>query len=358
MRIAAPSIVGTGLFALDVVVRLDGSVAAPSLGGSAGNVLSILGSLGWTAAPVGTIGDDPAASTICSDFQRAGADTRFLRRSLSRNTPVIYQHQLRSSGESSGPTHRFTFTCPDCGTRRRPVWEDEPTLTSFQAELPSATVFYLDRPTRMGVLLAEDYAQRGAMVVFEPSDVGDDRELFARALRSAHVVKYADERIGHLEAFGLRAGAVEIQTRGPKGLRFRAQSLSPHWTHLGAYELPYVHDTAGAGDWCTAGFIFALFSDRAASPLAEGETLARALAFGQALAALNCLTEGARGLLAAWPAARIIRSAHELSESVGRNPQGSACHLDTLVRGLAHDVQQATREHSSSSNGLYCCSAP
>ncbi|AMV44338.1 hypothetical protein [Paraburkholderia caribensis] len=304
-------IVGAGLFALDVIVDTNGAFVQSALGGSAGNVLSILAALGWRASPIGTLGDDSAACKVCDDFDAVGADLRFMTRSADRFTPVIYQHQLPS--HESG-THRFSFACPICGERRRPQWDDVFAPGWNSAILPSANVFFLDRPTQLGVTLAEHYATAGAIVVFEPSAVGDDPELFRRALRLAHIVKYAHDRLSDLDGFDTSNLAVEIQTCGPQGLRYRIPSLNVGWMMLGAYELPHIRDTAGAGDWCTAGLIYELLQLTVGDVLSIDEDIVtRALAFGQALSSLNCLTEGARGLLAAWSPEKIIHAARQLS---------------------------------------------
>lgn len=357
MRTAAPTIAGTGLFALDIVLRLDGSAAPPRLGGSAGNVLAILGALGWSSTPVGLLGSDSAADAICRDFARIGADTRWLLRSSDHATPVIFQHQLDTARDRSGATHSFTFACPACGTRRRPQWGDEAAISRGDALLPTPRVFYLDRPTPLGVDLAERYAREGAVVVFEPSATGDDVGLFARALRAARIVKYADERLSDLSVFDLHPGAVEIQTRGADGLRFRVLTDRPEWTHLSAYRLPAVHDTAGAGDWCTAGLLYELFSRPVAPNWMDTQSLARGLAFGQVLAALNCMTEGARGLLAAWAPDRIVDAAQRLSAA--RNPaQEEALPLhDAQLRDIADDVSRSGRSSTSYDDGFYCCTA-
>jgi fructokinase len=357
--VTAPTIAGTGLFALDVILRLDGSTASPRLGGSAGNVLAILGAFGWSAAPVGMLGDDPAAEMICRDFSLVGADTKWLRRSSTRTTPVIFQHQLKSGSDHVGATHRFTFACPSCGTRRRPLWEDDgESALSGQGAPPPASVFYLDRPTRLGVRLAEHYARQGATVVFEPSAVGEDEDLFARAMRVARIVKYADERLPGLGGFELRPGSVEIQTRGADGLRFRTLADRPAWTELGAYRLPRVHDTAGAGDWCTAGLLFELFGHQSASRRIDTEMLARGLAFGQVLATLNCVTEGARGLLAAWTPERIVRAARELADVRLRSTPGAMPVHDTELQDLANDVSRSARSNGSDADSFYCCATP
>lgn len=350
MRIPERSIAGTGLFALDVILRLDGSAASPALGGSAGNVLAILGALGWASTPVGVIGDDAAARTILGDFERVGADVRHLRRSCKGSTPVVFQHQL----QSADATHRFSFACPACGTRRRPWWDEEHWLADHAETLPAARVFYLDRPTHLGVKLAERYARQGTVVVFEPSAVGDDAELFARAVKTAGIVKYSDERLDGLKSFDLSPGAVEIQTRGAQGLRFRISQAQRSWSYLSAFRMPYVHDTAGAGDWCTAGLLFEMFSP--SNTLSNSEAmLARGLAFGQALSTLNCMTEGARGLLATWSADRIVQTAHELANQRLQAGSESGHHHEYHLSELADDIGQQARSGSSRANGFDCC---
>jgi fructokinase len=194
--------------------------------------------------------------------------------------------------------------------------------------------------------------------------MGNDLELFARAVRCASIVKYAHDRIADLSNFDLRPHAVEIQTCGPDGLRFRASSLGDSWISLGAYELPFISDTAGAGDWCTAGLIFYLFER---SPELRTEidydTLARALAFGQALSSLNCMAEGARGLLSAWTPGRIIRAARDLSDARvnglrSQQPQCESRVSEPRLNIFADEVMQWFTATVSNADGVGCCPAP
>lgn len=353
VRPTSPYIAGTGLFALDVVVRLDGSKAAPCLGGSAGNVLSILAALGWSTAPVGVLGDDIAGHVIRRDFERLGADMGLLKCSTARSTPVIFQHQLDRQGAKDEATHRFTFACPACGGRRRPHWDDDPDFADVHPDLPLASVFYLDRPTRLGVAIAEQYASRGSVVVFEPSAVDEDLDLFVRAARAAHIVKYADERLGDLGAFHLRPEGVEIQTRGSNGLRFRAGTADRSWTYLPAFQLPFVHDTAGAGDWCTAGMLYELFGTTSPPWTADRrEAIEYALMFGQALSTLNCMTEGARGLLATWSPDQVIQGARTVVAERMESGHGG----NQTFRRFADDVS-LTSSTNLHRDGFGCCSA-
>lgn len=359
MDTIASNIVGTGLFALDVVVRADGQVAAPKLGGSAGNVLYILGSMGWNVTPVGTLGDDPAAQIVRKDFTKVGANLRFVNHAVDRVTPVIFQHQLQSNDHG---THRFSFVCPSCGVRRRPYWNDDDALAVDLSALPFAEVFFLDRPTQLGVILAEHYAKTGSVVVFEPSDFGENPDLFARAIRSSHIVKYAADRISGLAGFDLQSVSLEIKTLGVDGLRFRTPSLDNQWVDLGAYHLPFVCDTAGAGDWCTAGMIFELHRQGVLSQqINDYKALTKALAFGQALSTLNCLTEGARGLLATWSSSRAIKSARELSALrlaaiYAKEVRPSMQFTEPRLQAFAIDVSDhGASEIHSNVNGIHCC---
>lgn len=223
-------------------------------------------------------------------------------------------------------------------------------MSEVRTSLPQASVFYLDRPTRLGVTLAQEYAAHGAMVVFEPSAVGDDETLFSEALRLAHIVKYADERFHELSAFALRPDAIEIKTLGAQGLKFRLHALDQDWTHLPAFLIPFLHDTAGAGDWCTAGMLYDLFAAHPQGERIDKAALARSLAFGQVLYTLNCMTEGARGLLSAWKAERILDAAHLVVEA-GLRDSGDAHHT---FQSFAHDVKKASKE-AASDHGVGCC---
>lgn len=348
-------IVGTGLFALDVILGTDSRCLSSALGGSTGNVLSILGSLGWAATPVASFGRDPAGERLCNELQAIGADLRFVDFSNSQRTNVIYQHQLAPQSESS-PTHRFSFTCPCCGEKHYPVVECDDSIVSKALKGQAQTdVFYLDRPTKAGYELAKSYYESGGLVVFEPSTVGDDEGLFSAILQNVHIVKYADERFRSFSCPLPSSILVEIQTLGPRGLRFRSAATGQAWRQLSAFTLPEVEDTAGAGDWCTAGLVYALLQNRAHAwaDLQEDE-LEHALAFGQALSSMNCLTRGARGLLGILTPFEILSFAQKLC--TGRDNQLSGAVEVSQLGKLAW--QKARTIATGSADSLeVCCQA-
>lgn len=315
-------IVGTGLFALDVILGEDSRRLGAALGGSTGNVLSILGALGWTATPVAIFGKDVAGEQICNELEAIGADLRFVDLSIDHKTNVIYQHQLP---QSCGATHRFSFICPQCGAKHKPVVDFDSTIAGKALAGQSHTdVFYLDRPTLTGYELAKSYSSSGALVVFEPSTAGNDPELFEAILQCAHIVKYADERFEELSASIPNSVLLEIQTLGPKGLRYRAPSLGREWKTLSAYTLPQLEDTSGAGDWCTAGLVYALLRDGSSKwEELDYVEIEEALVFGQALSSLNCMTRGARGLLQVLRPNEVLNLAASLCSSRAKHQRNS-----------------------------------
>ncbi|MAR92585.1 MAG: hypothetical protein CML06_17145 [Pseudomonadales bacterium] len=305
-------IVGTGLIGLDVIISQKGEVLSSSLGGSAGNVLTILASLGWGAFPISYLGRDCVGDSLIDEFKALNCDIQYLVQSVNHHTPVIYQHQL---GALHGPTHRFSFSCPICGTKHKPNFSDDIELLNFIPGLPTSDVLFLDRSTSLAATLAEHYFAKGSLVVFEPSSIGDDYQLFQHILNNCHVLKYSDDRLSDLREFDLSSVNVEIQTMGEKGLKFRGASLTQDWFNLGAYDLPKIADTSGAGDWCTAGLIYSIYSrrDNFKDTLRSYNKVAYALAFGQVLSTLNCLTVGARGLSSKLSATKCTNAAASFS---------------------------------------------
>jgi fructokinase len=310
-----PTAVGTGLVALDVLLRDERTTAYSALGGSAGNVLAILAHLGWSVTPVASLGRDAAADRIYHEFKKLGADTRFLACEDHQYTPVVYQ--LPSNGES---THRFSFSCPFCGIKRGFSSPEDDTLSDAVLQhAPIPSVFYFDRVTPWALELAEKYRERGAIVMFEPSVIGTDLDAFQRAIKSAHILKYADDRIDDLKDFHRDSVEVEVQTRGKRGLQFRTQSTASSWHELPAFAIPYLADTAGAGDWCSAGFLFALIgsvAENGGSGFMSTRRVKESLRFGQILAALNCMQVGARGLARQFDRNHIVSTAAAIRNAI------------------------------------------
>jgi fructokinase len=269
---------------------------------------------------------DEAAARIKFEFRKLGANTQFLLQSEQTSTPVVYQYPAKS-----GHSHEFSFRCPFCGLKRGFVPpSDDGTVLSDLRVIAAPDVFYFDRVTPWALELAERYREMGSLVMFEPSTIGSDLESFRRSIRAAHIVKYADDRIADIEDVDLSTVTVEIQTHGKQGLQFRLTDSPSTWHSLGAVDIPYVADTAGAGDWCTSGFLYALVGsifERQRGARLSTRRVRESLRFGQILAALNCMEKGARGLARRHPSERLIELATSIRggrpDAFGHSPEGS-----------------------------------
>lgn len=293
--------VGTGTVILDLIIN-QGSEEPYFVrsGGSCGNVLSILSYLGWDTYPVARLGQDKAAKIIIDDLTQFGVNSRFLYQEESAKTPAIVE-TIRNSANGS-KTHSYSLHCPQCGsylTRHRPI--SQKTAECVLAELTDTTAFYFDRPSRGAITLAQHYRSQGALIVFEPSNTREEK-LFKEAASVSHILKYSQERISDVsEVLGELVPPLEIQTLGRSGLRYRLRTGKKSenvWQHMPSYVIGNVIDEAGAGDWCTAGIVFSLGQNGAASfRRTRSSGVEKALQLGQALAATSCRFPSARGAM-------------------------------------------------------------
>lgn len=300
IKTKVPICIGTGLIALDVVMNGHPTFPLGSwAGGSCGNVLIILAYLGWKTMPVAQLGSDRSATKLISDLKTWGVDTSLIEQNLSEKTPVIIE---RLTSKKNGKVkHSFQWECPSCGSRLpRYKAVDSSLVNNVTEEISSAKVFYFDRVRKSIIELAKLSKKNGALIVFEPSGIRDEN-LYIECVKLADIVKYSSERI--TDASKLHRGIdipLEIQTMGSKGLRYRyfSKSNKRKWTTIPAYEVGELKDSAGSGDWCTAGIIDILGrTGKAGFYKRSTNSIETALKFGQALATLNCYYEGARGVM-------------------------------------------------------------
>lgn len=304
-------VAGTGLVAMDLLVtdRAEGPIKRWA-GGSCGNVLTILSTLNWGSFPIARLGRDGTASIIRKDLEHWGVETRLAVSTSTGSSPVIIQ---RNNHES----HTFEFRCPDCQSRlprfKRPLLNRTP---QYISELPPANVFYFDRAVPAALRLAEHFRSEGALVMFEPNN-STERDLFERGVTVAHILKHTGE--AGIRLRDVACPWLHIETLGPNGLRFRLDGGT--WEVRDAYQIDSLADSSGAGDWCSAGLLHTLGKDWVGD-LSEitKEQINQGLSYGQALAALNCLYEGARGTLYEIPREQLASALARPSQFLANDP--------------------------------------
>lgn len=295
-----PVSVGAGFIALDWLLVGEGRTTADQqyAGGSCGNVLSILSHFAWSSYPVARFGKDANARELLADLHDCGVNTQFVTQSDTGVTPMIVIRLAQRRDGSVGP--RFEWKHPKSGDwlpRYRPL--PQTIANEVTPELPEAHLFYFDRVEKSALIMAKAMREKGSVVFFEPSSCKDD-ELFTECLSVSDVVKYSHERIDKIPRNPVsKSPRLEIQTLGPTGLRYRLKegSTSPGvWRHLPAFPIDTYVDSTGCGDWCSAGIIDKLCRRGRDHflKLDESEILA-GIRYGQALAAVNCQYQGARG---------------------------------------------------------------
>lgn len=346
------SVVAAGYIPLDII-RYQGRTWHAA-GGTAGNVASLLGFLGWEASAISDVGDDSAGRRLCKDLKKSNVAVDQIGVIPGLRTPRIVH-------EISGGTHSYLFRCPECRNplpRSRPLRADRAAALIRSCPVPG--VFFFDRLNAGTILLAEHFAAEGAFIVFEPSrPVRTD--LTRRALVVADVVKHAEDRVWDAKGpagSGVKKQQIQIVTRGDRGASYRVGSGA--WHDSPAFSYPVV-DAGGAGDWTTAGMVHALLGAEKRSVRAVGD----ALRWGQALAAISCGSPGARGLTKQQKADAVLQAAQFLGSrtagqqldhdapirSDNKTPQKlcSTCLQDTVPDLMTKSVAQLPDVGSGSS---------
>lgn len=296
-----PTCIASGFIALDkIIIGSHRKLANENkVGGSCGNVVAILSYLQWRTMPVMRLNRDHNAKIILDDYKGLNVDLKFVQRVAKPDTPVVVHRVLQDGAVNR---HRFEFRSPLDGSYL-PRFSPMPKrlVKEMLSALPPASVFYFDRATPATLLLAEHMEAQGALVIFEPSNM-KDQKLFYECLSVSHVVKYSSDRMTSIpDIEGARLPLLEIRTIGSKGLQLRLKDNNNRfceWKLLPSYRIDKLEDAAGAGDWCTATMISQLGRQGAAGIQdASIDQIESALSLGQAYAAINCQYVGARGAM-------------------------------------------------------------
>jgi fructokinase len=281
--VGRPWIISSGFSTVDTLVEHGHVSAAP--GGTAVNVARALRAQGWRSDVVGTVGTDPTGQFLRRELGISGVGVSNLVEDSRWITPVIVQ-------ERRGGDHHWRFTCPTCGAK---FAKHRPTSPSRAAAIASLVgtpdVFFFDRSSLFTLALAEIWAAQGALIFFEPAGLGRPH-LFDRAVAVAQVVKFSAERLASFESHLPAKGTLLVETLGAQGMRFRLPTGTV-WHCNGSNPVQNMVDSAGAGDWATAGLLDGLFDAEGSLAGFSLRKVNHAIAEAQRLGALACEWQGA-----------------------------------------------------------------
>ena len=327
-----------GYTTLDLIVRdLEHGDYWQEIGGTCGNVSVFATALGADVTLLTRIGDDTRGELLLQKALESGVSATHLERILGLSTPAIVE---LLSGDGEG-THQFVFRCPLCTSRLpKAAVVSKRHAEAMVGGIDSYDAYFFDRATPSTVRLAEAARDAGLLIVFEPT-IAPRTERAERAAALSDIVKVSEQPRGAMNTWHPARGASTqfvVETLGSRGTRFKSRSLRGWgaWRVLPAAERACIRDTAGAGDWLTAGLVTHLLPQRAELTV---DAVQAALEYGQRLSALSLAFDGPHGPLRELGAATI--------RDLSRRP--SATEVRPQSPSLAHHRRKRT-EHLAA-----CC---
>ena len=306
-----PRILTAGYLTLDLIVRDQASRDFwRAVGGTCGNVSVFASELGCEVVILARVGEDQRGQRLIEKLAATTVDISHVERVQKLSTPGIVE-LVRSSPEGR---HKFTRLCPICDTRlpkasvvsKRKAEDEVHNLAEFDA-------FFFDRATSATVRLAESAHRAGLLVLFEPSST--PRGIWAkRASEASDIVKFSVQPGLPVEKWLPGKSAATkflVHTLGPQGARILGKT-NEEWEEickLPASEQPCIRDTAGAGDWLTAGLLTNLLQKP--RPL-SADSIKESVKYGQKLSAVSLAFDGPGGALAALGIGAVERMARGL----------------------------------------------
>ena len=262
------TIIGSGIYFLDIISVRDypegpskrgGFIEKEVLrevGGTCGNVMTMLSWMGWKAYPEVSLDDSEEGMKIREDLERYGCDPRFVSNTPSGGTSIIWcTHGLTPSGEK----RMYCRVGSPGGSRfpKRHFLRRKDEVPKFLSELDFVPgVYFFDSPAAGHRLIAKELGSKGALVYFEPSAL--EGTPGRESVEVSDIVKFSSQNIPDVSFTDAYPGKLFIQTMGSEGLRFRyggGEWITLHPVHCGK-----VVDTEGAGDWTSSAFLSALAS--------------------------------------------------------------------------------------------------
>ena len=288
-------VLGAGFTGIDLIKGMTQS--SISLGGTAANVLTILSQLGFettllTAEYAGELGD----------WYKNALQVRQI-------TPIYFQKSKKCLSviiediNHDNNVHFFRTSCSKCKSSFiNVILPSDEKIKKLPSEINECNLLFYDRFSS-GINYVANINQKG-WNMYEPNAF----RLYTNLLngcRSSDIVKFSTERIPDKICNQLLNDLVDtrvkitIVTMGQKGLKFTIKKNGGwgEWNYFSSIKNKNIVDTAGAGDWLTAGFLYELLSEYPKAQNVGQEKIAEKIKRAQLLATAACDFVGAQGML-------------------------------------------------------------
>ena len=288
---------GAGTFPLDNLMMKHSKDNIETLyqhvGGTAGNVMSILAWYGWIALPAARLDDSEVGFQLKVDLESYGCDTRYLTNTPDGGTTIL--DIIHKTGRDGLPKTAYMAHSPHGGRFvNHRFWTLKQAQALFDSMEQMPDVFFFDRCAPGNILLAQLFHEQGVLVYYEPNEPVDRN--FLRAVAASDIVKFSDEKHPDVSFTEGHADKLFIQTMNQAGLRFRLRG--GEWKHLNPVWNPKAIDGEGAGDWTSSTLIHALGKQGLPSIADLQESiLEECLMEAQTVASESVSYMGAKGLI-------------------------------------------------------------
>lgn len=288
---------GAGIYNLDTVVQKEGkeeNLIVREVGGTCGNIMAILPSMGWTTYPIARLDDSEHGTFIQQDLVRFGANPRFITHTPDGGTTLL--KVVHKTDKAGNPKVSVSTSNPKGG--RFPNYrfirmDQAKALLDEMDFIPD--VFFFDTASAGHRVLAKALREKGTFVYFEP---GNCKEAgFMKSIAVSDVIKFSDQTLPDVSFTEGYKDKLFIQTLGAQGVRFKLGKED--WIQLPPIPTQVeVVDWEGAGDWTTATLLHAL-SERKLLSLSTLTTAAvkEVLHVAQQTASRSVAYMGSKGLL-------------------------------------------------------------
>jgi len=259
-------ILGTGVFNLDtIVVReypegpqkqrvFNEKTVLEEVGGTCGNVVTMLSWLGEDVYPVAKFDRSPEGLKLTDDLKRYGCNCRFVSNMDDGGTTTLRcVHKQTADGE-----HKLSSRIGSPGGSRFPrrrFLRGRDEAPSFLEALDfTPDVFFFDDPAAGHRVLAGALRKKGTLVYFEPAHMETGAEK--GSVEVSDIIKFSNQNIPDVGFTDGYKDKLFIQTMGSEGLRFNLRGEG--WVTLPPVPCEKVVDWEGAGDWTTSMLIHGL----------------------------------------------------------------------------------------------------
>lgn len=248
---------GAGTFPLDNLLMkgADGSIETvyQHVGGTAGNVMSILAWMGWHTLPAARLDDSEVGLQLKADLESYGCDTRYLTNTPEGGTTIL--DIIHKTGRDGKPKTAYMAHSPRGGRFvNHRFWTLKQAQALFDSLDQMPDIFFFDRCAPGNILLAELLHERGVLVYYEPNEAVDRN--FLKAVAVSDIIKFSNEKHPKVSFTDGYDNKLFIQTMSQNGLRYSLRGGD--WKRLAPVCNPNAIDGEGAGDWTSSTLINAL----------------------------------------------------------------------------------------------------